>query len=167
MDTLGTEIHQLEAARGELVTKNQNLSAEISQANQEIQTLDQKAIALDKAQQAWNHLHHPVLVDDSGIYFDHYNNFPGTLTKFIYHGIGFEGILKLTQDDNRATHKLYMVFKDSDEEQHVFEGFCEGTIVEPESFESHPELPYDAVFMPKGASKTMAFMRGTEEEKKY
>jgi len=133
----------------------------------EIQTIDQKAIALDKAQQAWNHLHQPVLIDDSGIYFDHYNNFPGTLTKFIYHGIGFEGLLKLTEDDNRATKRLYMVFKDSDEEQHIFEGICPGTIVRPESFDSHPSLPYDAIFKPNGADKTMALMRGTDEEKKY
>jgi len=133
----------------------------------EIQTLDQKAIALDKAQQAWNLLKKPVLVDDSGIYFDHYDNFPGTLTKFVYYGLGFEGLLKLTEDDNRATKRLFMVFKDCYDTQEIFEGICRGTIVRPESFEAHPKLPYDAIFKPEGADKTMALMRGTDEEKKY
>ena len=108
-----------------------------------------------------------MLVDDSGIYFDHYDNFPGTLTKFAFYGLGFEGLLKLTEDDNRATKRLYMVYKDCDENEQVFEGICAGTIVRPESFESHPALPYDAIFQPNGADKTMALMRGTDEEKLY
>jgi len=133
----------------------------------EIQSVDQKAIAVDKAEQAWKSLGKPVLVDDSGIYFDHYDNFPGTLSKFIFYGIGFEGLLKLTEDDNRATKRLYMVYKNSDQGHYVFEGICKGLIVRPKNFDSHPKLPYDAIFMPVGSDKTMALMRGTEEEKKY
>jgi non-canonical purine NTP pyrophosphatase (RdgB/HAM1 family) len=145
-------------------------SIELKQFDQEIpeiQTTNQKAIAINKAEQAWNLLKKPVLVDDSGIYFDHYNNFPGTLSKFVFHGIGFEGLLKLADIDNRATKKLYMIYKDSNEGQQIFDGTCKGTIVRPESFQSHPKLPYDAIFMPAGADKTMAIMRGTQEEKKY
>lgn len=133
----------------------------------EIQTSDQEAIAIDKAEQAWKHLKQPVLVDDSGIFYDHYNNFPGTLSKFVFYGIGFEGLLKLAEIDNRATKKLCMVYKDRDEGHYIFEGSCKGTIVKPESFESHPKLPYDAIFIPAGETQTMAVLRGTEKEKKH
>lgn len=143
---------------------------ELKQLNKdfpEIQTEDQKAIALDKSNQAWNYVKQPVLVDDAAVYFDHYNNFPGTLTKFVFHGIGFEGLLKLAEIDNSATKLLCMVYKESDKEQHIFEGKCKGRIVRPKVFESHPKLPYDAIFVPDGSDKPMAQLRGTEEEKKY
>ena len=133
----------------------------------EIQSDDQKAIAIDKATQAWNELRHPVLVDDSGVYFDHYNNFPGTMTKFVYYGIGLEGLLKLAETNNRATKKLYMIYKECDEKHEIFEGISTGTIVRPEKLEAHDKLPYDDIFMPDGAGKVMAKIRGTDEEKKY
>jgi non-canonical purine NTP pyrophosphatase (RdgB/HAM1 family) len=145
-------------------------SIEIKQFDQdlpEIQTLDQKAIALDKANQAWNILQKPVLVDDSGVFFDHYNNFPGTMSKFIFKGIGFEGLLKLAEVDNRASFRLNMVYKDNNEKEHIFEGVCKGTIVKPQDFQAHASLPYDAIFLPAGSKQTMAKLRGTEEEKKY
>jgi len=145
-------------------------SIELKQLDQEIdeiQTMDQKAVALDKAEKAWSLIEEPVIVDDSAIYFDHYNNFPGTLTKFVYHGIGFEGLLKLAEDDNRATRKIFMVYKDKEKESHVFEGMTQGRIIRPKDFSSHPRLPYDAIFQPEGANKTMAFIKGTKEEAKY
>ena len=145
-------------------------SIELKQLNKEIpeiQTTDQLLIAENKADQAWRLIKKPVLVDDSGVYFDRYNNFPGTMSKFVFDGIGFEGLLKLTEDDNRATKKLFMIYKENDTEQHIFGGICKGKIVRPDSFESHPKLPYDAIFMPEGANKTMAKIRGTDEEKKY
>jgi XTP/dITP diphosphohydrolase len=133
----------------------------------EIQTTDQRVIAIDKANQAWQALKKPVLVDDSGIYFDHYNNFPGTLSKYVFYGIGFEGILKLTENDNRATMRLFMIYKESDQGYEIFEGITKGKIVHQTTLPSHPSLPYDAIFMPDGADKVMGLIRGTDEEKKY
>jgi non-canonical purine NTP pyrophosphatase (RdgB/HAM1 family) len=133
----------------------------------EIQSTNQEVIAIDKAEQAWKLLKEPVLVDNSGVYFDHYNNFPGTMSKFIFHGLGFEGLLKLVEDDNRASLRIYMVYKENEDEHHIFEGVCEGKIVQPKNFDAHPGRPYDAIFMPEDSGKTMAQIRGTEEEKKY
>ncbi len=133
----------------------------------EIQTMDQEAIAINKAEQAWNYIKQPVIVDDSGIYFEHYNLFPGTLSKFIFHSIGFEGILKLTEDDNRAKFLVSMVYKNSENTHAVFQGDCKGTIVRPESFECHTKQPYDAIFVPVGTNKTMGQIRKTKEEKDY
>lgn len=133
----------------------------------EIQSINQEAIAIDKAEQAWKLLKEPVLVDDAGIYFDHYNEFPGTLSKFIFRGLGFEGLLKLVEDDNRSTMRLYMIYKENEDEHHIFEGICKGKIVRPENFDSHPALPYDAIFKPDGSDKVLGQLRGTPEEKKY
>ena len=47
----------------------------------EIQTLDQKTVAMDKAIKAWEIVQKPLIVDDSAIYFKKYNKFPGTFFK--------------------------------------------------------------------------------------
>src|SRR3972149_6956296 len=61
----------------------------------EIQTTDQLAIAVDKAKKAWDLLKKPLLLDDAAIYFEKYHKFPGTLSKFVSEGIGFEGLKRL------------------------------------------------------------------------
>ena len=132
----------------------------------EIQTMDQRAIALDKAKQAYAKINAPVLIDDSGIYFEKYKNFPGTLTKFIYHGIGYEGLLKLAEN-SRATFLLYMLYTEKPGIHFLFEGKCEGKVVRPESFEARPGLPYDAIFLPDGSEKTYAQLRGTPQEHEF
>jgi len=135
---------------------------------EEKQTLDQLGIAVDKAKHAWNILKKPLLVDDAGIYFEKYHRFPGTLTKFVYYGIGFEGIMKLVEDDHRAMFLLYLVYIDGSDSYEVFEGKCEGKIVPlPSVLQAHPELPYDDIFMPSGSEKTYVQMRGTKEMDGY
>ncbi|MFH0898240.1 MAG: non-canonical purine NTP pyrophosphatase [bacterium] len=131
----------------------------------EEQSLDQKAIALSKAMQAWHLIKKPLLIDDSGIYFERYNKFPGTLTKFVYYGIGFEGILRLVHDDPRAYFFLYLIYVDGPNSYQIFEGKCEGKIVSPaEVFTAHPQFPYDEIFVPDGSrGRTYAQMRGTQD----
>lgn len=131
----------------------------------EIQTLDQMAIAIDKAQKAWNILQKPLLVDDAAIYFEKYNKFPGTMTKFVSEGIGFEGIKKLVEPGDRATFLLYIIYMDSADQYHVFEGKCSGHLVKPDVFTGDPSLPFDVFFMPDQADRTYADMR--EDQGRY
>jgi XTP/dITP diphosphohydrolase len=132
----------------------------------ELQDLDQNKVASHKAQQAWVQLKQPLLVEDSGIFFCRYNKFPGTITKLIYEGIGFEGIFRLVEGNNRAFFKLQMIFVDGLGNQNVFEGRCDGIIVQPprnEKLKAHRQLPYDDIFVPEGTDKNYTKLRGTEE----
>jgi XTP/dITP diphosphohydrolase len=133
----------------------------------EIQTMDQKTIAIDKALKAWEILQKPLLVDDSAIYFEKYNNFPGTMTKFVSEGIGFEGICKLIEEKDPAHFLLRMIYIDGPESFHIFEGRCDGTLTKPKEFYGNLKLPYDCFFIPNGTDKSYAQMRGTEEGNKY
>jgi len=133
----------------------------------ENQTTDQKQVAIDKAHQAWNLVHKPVLVDDAAIYFDRYKSFPGVMTKFLFKGLGLEGILKLVEGDNRATFLLYLAYADNDGEVHVFDGTCKGKIVPPVEKLAHPSLPWDDIFIPENSDKTYAQLRLDGEFEKY
>ncbi len=132
----------------------------------EEQTNDTKAIAIDKARQSWQILKKPVLVDDAGIYFNQYNNFPGAITKFIIPGIGYDGVFALLKNDTRVHFLLHMVYIDSSTLQ-VFDGRCDGKIIRPQKFEAPEGLPWDAIFLPDSSSKTCTELRGTKEEQEY
>lgn len=138
----------------------------------EIQSIDQKAIALDKAKKAWSlaqgtHPQTPILVDDAGIYFEKYNQFPGALTKYIWTGLGFEGMKRIFEEGDAAYFLLYMVYITGPESYEIFEGTCAGTLTKPEQFTAHPSLPYDAIFKPTGSDKTYEELRGSPEAKNF
>ncbi|HBL98764.1 TPA: hypothetical protein DDZ86_03920 [Candidatus Dependentiae bacterium] len=130
----------------------------------EIQSYDQKAVARAKALYAWQHLQKPVLVDDAGIYFERYTLFPGVLTKYVYKGLGVEGIRRLFEPGDRAYFLLYFVLCYGPESFEFFEGRREGTLINQDTFQAPPTLPYDQFFVPTGFDMTYAEMRVKDEE---
>jgi XTP/dITP diphosphohydrolase len=116
----------------------------------EVQSLDQKLIALDKAVKAYTLLQRPVLIDDAGIYMQRYHEFPGTMTKFVYEGLQFEGIKRLFDEGDRAYFRLYMVYMESPDVVKVFEGRCDGILIKPLVADAEPGLPWDVYFIPDG-----------------
>jgi non-canonical purine NTP pyrophosphatase (RdgB/HAM1 family) len=146
----------------------EQLSADI----QEIQSIDQMEIAIDKAKKAWALVKKPLLLDDAAIYFNRYNKFPGTLSKFVSLGMGFEGIKRLFDTEDKAYFLLYMIYIDGPESYKIFEGRCDGYLVKPDTFNAHPELPYDAYFVPnpsetENQTQTYAQLRDTPLAEKY
>ena len=75
---------------------NENFGIDLAQA--ELDLLEPQATSLTyiskfKAVHAWKKLKKPLFVDDGGIFFEKYNNFPGTMSKYVAHGLGSEGII--------------------------------------------------------------------------
>jgi XTP/dITP diphosphohydrolase len=132
----------------------------------EIQTNDQQFIAVQKAQQAWHKLQSPVLVDDAGIYFKKYAHFPGTMSKFVYQGIGFEGLFKLVDPHDEAYFKVSLAYA-AGPHIHVFEDTCNGYIIHPKNFEAPPTLPYLDIFVPEGEVQTFAQLGTSETMDRY
>lgn len=54
-------------------------------------------VAKKAAKQLAEKLKKPVIVEDTGLFFKAYNNFPGPMPKFVFSGIGYEGIFKLLE----------------------------------------------------------------------
>jgi len=134
---------------------------------EEIQTLDQKAIALDKARKAYKIIGKPVLVDDGGIYFEKYHEFPGTLSKFIYKALGFEGIFRLVSEGDRGYFKLTLAYNDGKREK-TFECKKEGEIVTlKKDTPFYHNLPFMSIFKPDGSDKTYAELHDSEEKEPY
>jgi len=118
----------------------------------EIQTLDQHAIALDKANKAWDLLKKPLIIDDAAIYFKRYKDFPGTMSKFISQGLGLSGIKRLFDEGDEAFYKLTFIYVWDHQKQHIINAECHGRLTTDVSITARPDLPYDTFFIPHGSS---------------
>ncbi len=133
----------------------------------EIQSLDIHEVAVAKAHEAYNTLKRPLLVDDGGIFLHGYNSFPGALAKLVIEGIGIEGVLMLARKDPRASFRLCLVYIDGPGSFEVFEGRCDGQVVQQPRGTLVPSLPYRPYFVPEGSTKTLAELEQTGEHAKY
>lgn len=133
----------------------------------EIQSYDQKEVALDKARQAWKELQKPVIIDDAGIYFEKYREFPGVLTKYVFLGLGHEGLRKLVDSGDKAYFKCTMVYCYGPEQYETFFGTCPGHIVHQTEYTASKDSPYDVIFAPEGETRTFAELRAAGEYERY
>jgi len=70
----------------------------------ELMTPNEEEIIIEKAKYAFEKIKKPLIVDDAGIYFEAYPNFPGAFTKFIIKLLGFEGIFKLLEGKDKKAY---------------------------------------------------------------
>jgi XTP/dITP diphosphohydrolase len=133
----------------------------------EIQSMDQQAVAIDKAQKAWNKLKSPLLIDDAGIYFDRWNQFPGVLTKYVFQGLGMEGVKRLIDAGDTGYFALWLVYVDEQGVLHPFEGKCLGRLTNRFKGTAHEELPYDLCFIPDGLEQTYAEIKNNPAYESY
>lgn len=128
----------------------------------EIQANLLTVISFDKCLQAYNQLWRPVVVDDTGIFFEAFNEFPGALSKFLYQGVGMKGMKGMfTEVENKnayfQTVLSYMDETLSEPVQFIWE--IDGAI----SFDwsdqgwENPKLPYELIFIPHGFDKPAVF----------
>ncbi|MDD4878470.1 MAG: RdgB/HAM1 family non-canonical purine NTP pyrophosphatase [Candidatus Nanoarchaeia archaeon] len=125
----------------------------------------EKEVSIAKALSALKILNKPVLVEDTGIYFEAYRDFPGPNAKVVFNGVGINGILKLLEGKPRKA-KFVTSFAFATPKMHpvAFIGECEGRIAEKPS--EVIDFAYDAIFIPDGESRTFSEM-GKEEKEKH
>jgi XTP/dITP diphosphohydrolase len=163
-----------------LVTSNPLKALEISQALKpygiglkpeaieidEIQSLSIEAVVRHKVEQAYNLIKAPVLVDDTGIFFTGYKQFPGVLSRYVAMSLGFKGLFKLIKSGQHAYFCSYIAFKASARAKPVvFRGVCRGRLVRTIRGPRKITMPYDNISIPTGDSRTFAEMGVTDKQK--
>ena len=124
-------------------------------------------IASYKARYAAKKLHKTVIVEDTGIFFEVYNEFPGIHPKFVFNGIGFEGIMRLLDGkDRKAYSKTIAAFCEPGKEPVLFEGIMRVRISEKVNNPDKNSMPYDHIFIPEGYDITISDMT-TEEKNRF
>ncbi len=105
----------------------------------------------------------PFIKDDSGLFIDALDGFPGVYSAYVQKTIGNDGILRLMKgiEERTATFKTVMGLHVPGEGVSLFRGEIRGEItLEKRGFFG---FGYDPIFVPEGAEKTFAEM--TLEEK--
>ena len=122
----------------------------------EPKTLNQEEVVLSKAEQAFAAIKKPLIVDDTGIYFEQFKEFPGTYTKTLFQAIGFKGVENLLKGAKRTAHfKTLVCYKDNKKTM-VFEGRWNGTIVKEISKMFNPDWEYNSIFVPDNFTEPLS-----------
>jgi inosine triphosphate pyrophosphatase len=131
---------------------------------QEIQTTDLHELLKFKLQQAYEELHAPVIVEDTSLYFDAWNELPGPLIKWFLTGLGLEGIVQALSQfkDKSAQAVCCLAFTDDGKTMHFFEGKLKGLIVEPRGSRN---FGWDAIFQAAGQQQTFGEMSAEEKNR--
>jgi len=118
---------------------------------------DMEQVVIKAAKNLANELKKPVMVEDTGLYFKAYNNFPGALPKFVINGIGFDGIFRLLEGKDRTvTFKTYIGFCKPGEEPVTFNAEMNGEIIDKVIDPDTDTMPYNHIFKPEGQEKVVA-----------
>ena len=92
----------------------------------------------------------PVMVDDTGVFFEKYNNFPGNHPKMIFNMLGYKGLLKLTKDESKKAYfKTVIAYKDKKTSK-IFEGILNCTISEIVHDKDADVMPYERILLVDG-----------------
>ena len=117
-------------------------------------------IAKFKADYAWSKIRKPLFVEDTGVYFNAYDNFPGHTAKRTFYSLGLKGLMRLVKSvkNRRAVFKTVICFKPSKNKSKIFSGELHGTLLTKFSGLKKDVLPYEKMFVPNGFSKALALI---------
>lgn len=151
--------------RGKYVEYREKLEdhyAEVEMAN-----IDYPEIQTDSLEEvvqfALNELeeHAPLIIDDSGLFIDAVDGFPGVYSAYVMKTVGCEGILSLMEQQDDRSSRFECVIGYLGEEKKMFKGISKGSITHEKR--GSKGFGYDPIFRPEGFENTYAEM--TSEEK--
>ena len=127
----------------------------------EIQSPNLDVVVRHKAQQAYESLQCPVMVEDSGLLFHAWNGLPGALVKWFEETVGCDGMLKMVEGfvDRGATAICCFAVYDGETMQ-IARGEVKGTIAD--SIRGKNGFGWDVIFIPEGHDRTYAEMTAQE-----
>lgn len=122
----------------------------------EIQADDVIEVSKYSAKWAAEQLNIPVLKNDSGLFVNALNGFPGVYTHYVEDTIGEDGLLKLMEGitDRSAYFKESIAYCEPGKDPVVFVGVTKGKIDIKKSGEYG--WSWDFIFIPDGENKTLS-----------
>lgn len=131
----------------------------------EIQHDELEAIASYAALTAALIARRPLIVEDSGLFIESLNGFPGALSSYVYKKIGITGVLKVLEgvSNRRAYFKSVVAYASLDYNVKLFTGVVYGRI--SERARGTKGFGFDPIFIPDGDDRTFAEMELEDKNK--
>ena len=167
------KIHMLTSNRGKLIEIRARFAeigysvVQLDLPHPEIQSDSLDEVVVFKG--AWVRKSRPgisIIVDDSGLFVDALDGFPGVYSSYAYHTIGCDGILRLLKGEKnrRARFECCICYSAPHlKEQITLKGICTGTISEAEK--GNRGFGFDPIFIPAGKKVTFAQMDVMDKNK--
>jgi len=130
----------------------------------EIQSIEVEEVAKHKAKQAYDLLKEPVIIEDTGLYFEELNGLPGALVKFFVKKLTLEKICSLVKENRKAKAMTCIAYFDG-ENLKTFIGETKGKIAEEPRGTNG--FGWDPIFIPEGYDKTFAELTDEEKTSKF
>jgi XTP/dITP diphosphohydrolase len=104
-------------------------------------------VASTNAKKFYDILKKPVAVEDTGVYFNAYPDFPGNSPKLMFSSLGYKGLLRLLEgEDRHAEFRAAVGFCD-ERGVKVFEGILRGEISDHVHDPERDVMPYERIFL--------------------
>lgn len=129
-------------------------NVKISTTEIQADTVDE--VAMHSAKEASERLKCSVLKNDTGLFLEALNGFPGPYTHYVDERLGEDGILKLLENESNRNACFIEAFAycEYGKEPIVFKSITRGTIAKEKS--GKYGWSWDYIFIPEGKDKTMA-----------
>jgi XTP/dITP diphosphohydrolase len=100
----------------------------------------------------------PIIKDDSGLFIEALDGFPGVYSAYVQRTLGNEGILRLmeSQEDRNAVFKTVIGLYLPSRGTTLFTGICKGSI--SDNLRGGNGFGFDPIFIPEGENRTFAEM---------
>lgn len=133
----------------------------------EIRSDDSQEIARHSAKELADKLKKIVVVEDSGLFIEALNGFPGTYSATIHKKIGLEGIIKLMKGikNRNCVYRSAVAYCEPGKKAVSFIGKEKGRVAQ--SVRGSYGFGHDPIFIPEGNSKTYGEMKNCVEIKKF
>ena len=128
----------------------------------EIQEIDARKVVEAKLKEAVKHTGNIVIVEDTGLFFNAWNNLPGVFIKWFLNTVGNDGITRMLEpfDDKTAYAQVIVGLASRDIEPVFFEGRVDGRIIPPRG---KSNFGWDPIFIPGNSDKTYGEMDKDEK----
>ncbi len=134
----------------------------------EPQLFNVEEVAISKAEQLSKKLRRPFIVEDSGLYINKLNGFPGALMKPILDSIGGIGLLKLMENEKDRKILVKSVLVYCNPKTHTIKSFLgvySGTLSKQQKGKNTRGWKVARIFVPKNSNKTLAMLNDQEWQK--
>ena len=98
---------------------------------------------------AHNEITEPILIDDSGLFVEALNGFPGVYSAFVLKTVSYHGVLKLMdgEENRKAYFETSIAFKAPGKDVVFAGGRCDG-VISNEPMEGPGGFGFDPIFIP-------------------